>query len=167
MTALPIGLTEFEKPTKDRPFTRWEFLGIPLVRKAGLVTIFEKGAFFGSPRDAVAYANRPRNKKKFGTLMGFIFGEVIWGDPRMNFMFFQEDERARKRKERIKISKHLKNRGIRVWQYEKYLKANPLERYFAGKPPKRLPTEEERKAHIEKRLERMKKRDARKRQEEG
>ncbi len=154
MTALPIGLMEFEKPTKENPFTKWEFLGIPLVRKAGLITIFERGAFFGSPRDAVAYANRPRNKKKFGALMGFVFGEVIWGDPRMNFMFYQEDERARKRKDRIRISKHLKRRGIRVWQYEKYLKANPLERYFAGKPPKRPPTEEEVQAHLARRRER-------------
>ena len=158
MTALPIGLMEFEKPTKENPFTKWEFLGIPLVRKAGLITIFEKGAFFGSPRDAVAYANRPRNKKKFGALMGFVFGEVIWGDPRMNFMFFQEDERAKKRKNRIRISKHLKRRGIRVWQYEKYLQKNPLERYFAGKKPLRPPTDEEK----QKRLERRKERDRRK-----
>ena len=164
----PIGLMEFEKPTKESPFPKWEFLGIPLIRKAGVITIFEKGAFFGSPRDAIAYANRPRNKKKFGALMGFAFGEVIWGDPRMNFMFYQEDQRARNRKKRIKRSKHLKKVGIRVWQYEKYLQENPLERFFdESKPTKYPPTEEERKAHMEKRLERMKKRDARKKQEEG
>ena len=160
MAILPIALTEFEKPTKDNPFPKWEFIGIPLVRKAGLITIFEKGAFFGSPRDAVAYANRPRNKKKFGALMGFAFGEVIWGDPRINFMFYQEDDRARKRKDRIKRSKHLKKVGIRVWEYRKYLQANPLERYLEGKPPKYPPTEEERQAH----LDRRKERDERKRQ---
>lgn len=128
----PLSMQEFEKPTADHPFTKWEFIGIPLARKAGIITIFEKGAFFGSPRDAVAYANRPRNKKKFGALMGFVFGEVIWGDPRINFMFFQEDERAKKRKKRIKISKHLKKRGIRIWEYRKYLQKKPLERYFVG-----------------------------------
>ena len=157
MTMLPLGMMEFEKPTKENPFPKWEFLSIPLVRKAGLITIFERGAFFGSPRDAVAYANRPRNKKKFGALMGFIFGEVIWGDPRINFIFFQDDERAKKRKKRIKISKHLKHRGIRIWQYEKYLKANPLERYFEGKPTKYPPTEEEKQKRLERRKERDKK----------
>jgi len=77
--------------TEDYPFPKWEPIGVWLARKAGIVTIFERGAFFGSPKDAVIYANRPRNKKKFGALMGFVFGEVVWGDPRINFMFFQED----------------------------------------------------------------------------
>ena len=32
---------------EDNPFPRWEFIGIPLIRKAGIITIFEKGCFFG------------------------------------------------------------------------------------------------------------------------
>ena len=144
-------MMEFE--SKENPFPRWEFINIPLVRKAGVITIFEKGAFFGSPRDAVAYANRPRNKKKFGALMGLAFGEVIWGDPRINFMFFQEDQRAINRKQRITRNRHLKRVGIRVWYYEKYLKANPLERYLEGKPTKYPPTEEERQAYLARRRE--------------
>lgn len=153
MTTLPMGLMEFEE-TKGNPFPKWEFIGIPLVRKAGIITIFEKGAFFGSPRDAVAYANRPNKKKSFGALVGFVFGEVIWGDPRINFMFYQEDQRAKNRKKKIKRNKHLKKVGIRVWEYDRYLKANPLERYLEGKPPKRPPTEEEKQARLDRRKRR-------------
>lgn len=154
MTVLPIGLMEFDEPTKDNPFTKWEFINIPLIRKAGVITIFEKGAFFGSPRDAISYANRPNKKKSFGALVGFIFGEIVWGDPRINFMFFQEDQRAINRKQKIARNKHLKRVGIRVWQYEKYLKANPLERYLEGKEPKRPPTEEEKQERLERRKQR-------------
>lgn len=135
--ALPISMTEFEPATEGNPFPKWEFIGTPLVRKAGIITIFEKGCFFGSPKDAFSFANRPRNKKKFGEFKGFMFGEVIWGDPRINFMFFQEDAREKRRKTHQKSMKHLKRRGIRGWQYEKYLKKNPLERYFEGKEPLR------------------------------
>jgi len=134
---IPLGIIEFEEPTKENPFPKWEFISIPLVRKAGVITIFEKGCFFGSPRDAFAFANRPRNKKKFGAFKGFMFGEVIWGDPRINFMFFKEDAREKKRRAHQKSMKHLKKRGIRGWQYEKYLKKNPLERYLGGKEPLR------------------------------
>jgi hypothetical protein len=134
---LPRALLEEEIEEDERLFPKWEFLGMPLVRKAGVITIFEKGAFFGSPKDAVIYANRARNKKKFGALMGFVFGEVVWGDPRINFMFFKDDEREKSRKRKITRNRHLKRRGIRVWQYEKYLQKNPLERYLAGKEPLR------------------------------
>lgn len=132
-----IVTTEFEPATENNPFPKWEFIGIPLVRKAGIITIFEKGCFFGSPRDAFAYANRPRNKKKFGEFKGFLFGEIIWGDPRINFMFFQVDARGEKRQAHQKSMKHLKKRGIRTWAYRKYLERNPLERYLEGKKPLR------------------------------
>jgi len=135
--AHPIAMTEFEPPSEGNPFPKWEFIGIPLVRKAGIITIFEKGCFFGSPKDAVIYANRPRNKKKFGELKGFMFGEIIWGDPRINFMFFQMDAREKRRQSHQKSMKHLKRRGIRTLTYEKFLQKNPLERYFEGKKPLR------------------------------
>ena len=135
--ARPMSMTEFEPATEDNPFPKWEFIGIPLVRRAGIITVFEKGAFFGSPKDAFIFANRPRNKKKFGEFKGFFFGEIIWGDPRINFMFFKDDEREKSRKRKITRNKHLKKMGIRVWQYEKYLQKNPLERYLEGKEPLR------------------------------
>jgi len=133
----PISMTEFEPATEDYPFPKWEFIGIPLIRKAGIVTVFEKGCFFGSPKDALIFANRPRNKKKFGEFKGFMFGEIIWGDPRINFMFFREDAREKSRKSHQKSMKHLKRRGIRTLTYEKFLQKNPLERYFEGKAPLR------------------------------
>ena len=130
-------MTEFEPASEGNPFPKWEFIGIPLVRKVGLITIFERGCFFGSPKDAIIFANRPRNKKKFGELKGFFFGEIVWGDPRINFMFFKVDAREKNRQSHQKSMKHLKRRGIRTWTYRKFLERNPLERYLEGKEPLR------------------------------
>jgi len=136
---------------EDSP--RWYPIGTWRARVRGVITIFEKGAFYGSPRDAVIFGRKPRNRHKFGDLIGFVIGEVIWGDSRINFEFFQGgDERDKRRRDRKKALKYLKNRGIRRWQYEKYLKANPLDRYFEGKPVKYPPTEEEVKEHLRNRF---------------
>ena len=168
MTVLPFGLMEFEKPTKEDPFPRYEPLNVWLARKAGIICIFERGVIFAGFKDALAYASRPNKKKRFGRYQGAIIGEVVWGDPRLSFMFFEEDQRAKNRKKKRRRNKHLKKVGIRQWQFKKYLQDNPLERFFdESKPTKYPPTEEERKEYMEKRLERMEKRDARKKQEQG
>jgi len=125
----------FEEREPGEPL--WHPVGVWLARVAGTITVFEKGCFFGAPGDALVYAGKPRNKAKFGELKGFVMGEVLWGDPRINFMFFEEDARAKKRKSDQKSVKHLKSRGIRQWQYRRYLQANPLERYLEGKSPRR------------------------------
>lgn len=116
---------------------KWVPLNIWLARTVGLITIFEKGVFYGNVRDALVYAGKPRNRGKFGELKGFVIGEVVWGDPRINFEFFQEDAREKNNQANKKSMRHLKKRGIRRWQYRKYLQKNPLERYFEGKEPLR------------------------------
>jgi hypothetical protein len=114
---------------------KWKPIGIWLAACAGICTLFEKGIFYGSPRDALAYANK--NQAKFGEFKGFIIGEVIWGHPQILFEFYREDARSLKRKAKTKAMKHLKKRGIRRWQYQRFLEKNPLERYLQGKKPLR------------------------------
>jgi len=137
------------KADSGNPFSRWSPINVWLARKAGVVTVFEKGVVWGGVQDALAFGDK--HKKMLGDVKGFFIGEVIWGDPRIEIQLFRPDAREIKRLKKRKTSKHLKKRGIRVWHYTKYLKKNPLDRYFAGKPPLYPPTEEELRERLERR----------------
>uniref|UniRef100_A0A6M3MEF8 Uncharacterized protein n=1 Tax=viral metagenome TaxID=1070528 RepID=A0A6M3MEF8_9ZZZZ len=54
--------------------------------------------------------------------------KTLWEDPPVtvdvNFMFFQEDQRAKNRKKKINRNKHLKKVGIRVWQAKRIRRRN-------------------------------------------
>lgn len=115
--------------TQQETAIKWYPLGTWLARTVGVVTIFEKGVIWGGIQDALAFGNK--HQRMLGEVKGFLIGEVIHGNPRIEIQLYQPDKRELKRMARRRRSKHLKRRGIRVWQWEKYLK-KPLERYFRG-----------------------------------
>lgn len=137
----------------------------------GIISIFEKATFYGTPQDAISYwLNKKGRRKALGNFVGWIYGETPAttailqpGMVRPLFEFTVDEPHIEARKA---LRRSLKQKKIKRQDYDKYLKGNTLVDFAKGRAErniekKKRPYEEV----MQERLDRRKRRDAKKARE--
>jgi len=179
ITALLLNIIEERKEHKiiTPVDTVFGLDGEPRVAKeyrkttVGIISVFEKATFYGMPKDAMSYwLNKKGRRKAFGNFVGWIYGEIPATTPTLQpwmvrpcFEFTVDEPHIEARKA---LRRSLKQKKVKRDYYNKHLKGNTLLDFAKGRAErnikkKKRPYEE----GMQEKLERRKRRDARKARE--
>jgi len=134
----------------------------------GIISLFEKATFYGMPKDAISYwLNKKGRRKALGNFVGWIYGEVPATTTilqpwmvRSLFEFTVDEPHIEARKA---LRKSLKQKKMRRDYYDKYLKGNTLLDFTKGTAERNIKKKKRSYEEVlQKRLERRKRKDARK-----
>lgn len=91
----------------------------------GLIWIFDNGAIYGDVHDLLTVIQR-NYRRRLGEFHDVIIGEVPNEGYRIPIEYFTPDP---KREARIRHKANLRRHDIKIWQFEKYLKRNTLDKF--------------------------------------